>query len=268
MNNLEEQQKSARGGRVRFVLLCVLFFLALVSVVLCSFPQIFPIADETLSRLLMETVPRLFVGGFLVALLLYAGYGGSLRLRRKGLLRAVLWSLPCLLVALANFPYSALIGGTATIGRGDLVPLFLLKCLSVAIMEELFFRALAVPFLLERLKGRLKEGYAVLLSAAVFSLSHLFNLLLRASVPATLLQVGYTFLLGCMFAVQLLETGSVWHCVLVHFLFDVGGVIVTDLGSGYFQDVVFWCLTAAAGVLCAVHVTISLVRRLRMKREE
>lgn len=237
--------------RTRKIAAAVLFFLSLAAVVLCAFPALFP-WEERVSRLLRETLPRLFVAAFLIVLL-----WGSFRPHGR-FLRALLWSMPCIAVALVNFPYSALLSGTARIERFDLLWLFLLKCLSVALMEELFFRALLLPFLRERLRGRRGEFYlSVILSAAIFALAHLLNLLAGAGFGATMLQVGYTFLLGMMFGVMYCVTENIWLCVGVHFLFDVGGLIVTDLGSGAFQDTVFWALTVVVGVICAVYVAIS-----------
>lgn len=226
-------------------------------------PGLISYPDETAGKLVSETAPRLIVGAFLLFLLLTHGFGAPLRPRVSG--KNLLWSLPCLLVALVNFPFSALIRGTATVERVDLLWLFLLKCCSVALFEECFFRGLLVPLFYEKCK---KNAFGVplsaALSAAIFGAVHLFNLFSGAGVGATFLQVGYCFLIGFMLAVTLLRTGDLWLCVAIHALFDVGGMIVTDLGSGAFQDAVFWGLTVAAGVLCAVHIlmtTLALVKR-------
>ncbi len=241
-----------------------LLVLCLGVAAVCSFPSIFP-WEERFVRLLCETLPRLAVAGFLLVVL-----GGKALLPPKGgFLRALVWSLPCFAVALVNFPYSALITGSARIERVDLLWLFLLKCLSVALMEELFFRALLLPVLREtRWGGKWGSFSAVLLSAALFSLMHLINLLMGAGWGATALQLGYTFLLGVMFGVMYCITGNVWLCVAVHALFDVGGLIVTDLGTGAFQDLVFWVLTAVVGALCAVHILLSALRLRKKERED
>lgn len=251
------------------IFLAALAALCVAVIAVCSFPSLFP-WDERTNRLLCEALPRLAVGGFLLFLA-----GREVLLPPKGgFLRALLWSLPCLFVALANFPYSALILGSARIDRPELLPLFLLKCLSVALMEELFFRGLLLPFLRGKFEGvrvrGKKEGFAlsVLVTAALFSLMHLFNLFYGATLGATALQLGYTFLLGVMFAVLFERTHNIWLCVFIHALFDVGGIIVTDLGSGGFQDTVFWILTAAAGAVCAVHILISALKMRKREQAE
>lgn len=242
------------------VLLLILFLPCLALIILFGVPGLLPIADGVTARLCGETVPRLAAGGFLLVLLILKGYGAPFRFSVK--LSHLIWALPCLAVAVVNFPFTALIGGNAVLDRVDLLWLFLLKCLSVALLEETFFRALLVPLLGGETTA--KKLRAVLLSAALFGLMHLLNLF-SGNVGGVLLQVGYTFLLGCMFAVMLLKTGNVYLCMLTHFLFDIGGLIVTDLGHGAFQDRTFWILTAVFGVLCAIHITVSFVRLCKKK---
>lgn len=250
----------------------LLLFSAVVcvaAIVVFSVPDWIGWEDKTLTRLVSETVPRIATGAFLTLLMLRAGYKDAFSVPR-GAFRFV-WAIPCFSVAVVNFPFSALLGGVASIDRPDLLWLFLLKCLSIAYMEELFFRGLLVPFLRQRfLAGKYaKDGtlISVLVSSALFALMHLVNLFLGAGIGSTLLQVGYTFLIGCMLAVVLLETRDLWLCVLLHAVFDVGGAIVTDLGSGAFQDTIFWILTAVAGMVCAAHIIWSLAHRIREERK-
>lgn len=271
MENDRNKQNEA-ASRISRAMLFVLFLCSVAVTVLLSFPELFSFGDDTFFKLFSETVPRFAVSVFLFAMLFTTEeYRRGVIPGRKGALRALLWSIPCFFVALVNFPYTALASGSARILRTDLLWLFLAKCLSVALLEELFFRALLVPFVRVRMKGNLAAGLTVLITAVVFGLSHLINLFFGGGVLPTLLQTGYTFLLGCMFAVMFLKTGNVWLCVLVHFIFDVGGVIVTDLGSGPFQDTVFWILTVAAGLICAVHIACTIFRIMKAEaapREE
>ncbi len=243
----------------RDIFLLILLLPCAAAIVLFGF-DLLPISDEVLQALLRETVPRLAAGGYLLIFMCLKGFSESFLPKWRPF--HLLWVLPCFAVAVVNFPFSALISGEAAIERVDLLWLFLLKCLGIALLEESFFRALLIPLLRE--KGG--DLFAVLLSAALFGAMHLLNLI-SGNVGAVLLQVGYTFLLGCMFAVMLLYTGNIWLCILVHFLFDIGGTIVTDLGRGPFQDTLFWILTAVAGALCAVHIVVTFVR-LRKKNSK
>ena len=244
--------------RNKTILYIVLALCLAISVVF-GIPQLKLLHDETANGLLLEILSRTGLAAFLVCLFVGFGFKHILCPTKFGFGRAVLWCLPCLAVAIVNFPFSALVNGTATVTYPKLLPLFILSCILIGITEELLFRGLLHDSLKHFfMKYRCGYIYAVLLSSAIFALWHLVNLFFGQSIGATLLQVGYTFLLGAMFAVTLDKTKNIWLCVIVHALFDVGGTIVTDLGSGHFQDLTFWILTAIAGVVCAVHIILSL----------
>ena len=234
-----------------------------ISIVVYFVPVSFS-ADQTADRLWREVLPRIALSLAMFALVLLCGYKKIFYIKTDGAAKAALWCLPCLLVALANFPYSALISGTAAIERADLVWLFLQKCLFIAVAEELLFRGLLLGFLADVFKQR-RHAFLlrVITSSAVFALFHLLNLAEGAAIGPTLLQVGYTFLTGLMFAAVTERTHSIWCAVALHFIFDISGLIVPDLGSGHFQDGVFWALTAICAAICAVHLILYAIRKDR-----
>ncbi len=253
-------RKKPMRRRDKFIL-AALLVLTGVSFVLYAVQEFIP-WEGAAKDILFAALPRATVGALL--LFLIATRGNAALLRPKWRVGDLLWSLPCLAVAVVNFPFSALASGAAYIKWPEIIPLFLFKCLSIAVMEEGFFRGLLLPYLRENGRtGKLLP--AVLLSSLLFAAMHLINLAFGAGVGATFLQVGYTFLIGCMLAVLLFRTGNLYLAIFIHFLFDVGGTIVTDLGAGSFQDMTFWILTAVVGVLAAVHVVAALVRMLRGK---
>lgn len=218
-------------------------------------------ADETADRLWREMLPRAALGIVLFVLVLLFGYKNIFALKKEGAAKDLLWCLPCLAVALANFPYSALIAGTATIIRTDLIWLFLLKCLLIAVSEELLFRGILLSFFKDIFNCK-KHSFLlrVTISSAVFALFHLLNLAEGAAVGATLMQVGYTFLTGLMFAAVTERTGSIWLAIVLHFIFDIGGLIVPELGVGLFQDTIFWIITAVCAAVCALHLIIYAIK--------
>jgi hypothetical protein len=247
------------------VVTLILLTLCLAVVVVFSVPNLVFSSDKTVDALLKETCPRLAVTVFLIFLL--ASYDREVLLpSAKNLGKDILWCLPCFAVAVVNFPFSALISGGATVTRTDLIWLFAVKCLSIGAMEELFFRGLLVPLLQKKYENRRYTLlYSILISAAIFSLMHLVNLFFGASVGATALQLVYTFLLGCMFAAMFLKTKNIWLSVAAHTVFDFGGGIVTDLGSGAFQDTVFWVLTIVFGVVCGAYILYYVKKELSKK---
>ena len=239
------------------VILLLSFVLCAGIVVVFGVPDIIPYSDGSLGKLVAETVPRFAVAIFLLVLM--ATRGCAETFKPTWSVRHLLWSIPCFLVAIVNFPFGALIRGAAVIVRTDLLWLFLLKCVAIALLEEIFFRALLLPLFMERLAKRRRVVLVSILStSALFALVHLFNIFFGAGIGETMLQVGYTFLIGCILAVMLLKTKNIWLCIVVHAQFDIGGTIVTDLGNGVFQDMSFWILTAVVGLICAVHILFSL----------
>lgn len=251
------------SGRIKAsdIAFYLLLALCVAAAVVFGVPSFINYGDERLSRLVCDGAPRFAVAVAVAAVIVRSGRGAALEFKPRDLPRALLWCLPCFAVAFANFPYTALAHGDAVIERADLIGLFLFKCLSIALMEELFFRAVLVPFALSAVKKR-RYGttLAVITSSAVFAAMHFINLFFGMSAADVFLQVGYTFLIGCMLAVTLIVTKNVWICVAVHFIFDIGGAIVTDLGSGAFWDFTFWVLTAVAAAACTAHCVIALVR--------
>ena len=238
-------------------LILILFVICAGIALAFGIPNLITYPDQTAGKLVEDTVPRLSIVIFLVVLMLTRGYADTFKPEWRVI--HLLWSIPCFLVAIVNFPFAALIRGAAVIERLDLLWLFIFKCIAIALIEEILFRALLLPFFMERFaKKRYRVLISVLGSSVLFALMHLFNLFFGAGVGETMVQVGYTFLIGCMLAVMMLKTKNIWLCVIVHALFNVGGMIVSDLGSGSFQDITFWILTAVAGLLCAVHIVWSL----------
>ena len=149
----------------------------------------------------------------------------------------------------------------------ELIGLFLLKCLLIGLSEELLFRGIIFYTLSDYFK---RKGFScflpVLLSSVIFALFHFINLFDGAGILAVLQQAGYSFLIGAMLAVVLKKTNNLAACVFLHALFDLGGFFVSDLGTGDPQDLTFWILTAAVGIVCTVHITATLVKMIKKEK--
>ncbi|MBQ8859591.1 MAG: CPBP family intramembrane metalloprotease [Clostridia bacterium] len=165
----------------------------------------------------------------------------------------------CFLVALNNLPLLSLLSGRAQVtAGGGRILLFACVCLSTACFEELFFRAFLFPLLLQRARGARGILLAVLLSAAIFGAAHFFNLAAGASLPATLLQVGYSFLVGCAAALLFLFSRSILLPILFHAVYNFGGLLVERLGEGQIFDTPTVIFTAVLAVVCAVFLVFAL----------
>ena len=168
--------------------------------------------------------------------------------------------LPALAVAVNNFPILGVAQGTVWIERSDLIPLFALDCLLIGVFEELAFRGVFLPSLLERY-GNSKKGFhwTVIGSSAAFGLIHLVNLAEGAGLGATVLQVGYSFLIGGMCAIVLLKSGNLLYCILLHAVYDFGGRFLM-IGGGSLWDLPTVILTAVLAVAVTVWMVIVFLR--------
>src|SRR5262245_11801602 len=93
------------------------------------------------------------------------------------------------------------------------------------IQEELVFRG-AIFELTQRVFDRSQSYMPFLISSLFFSLHH-FELHHYHATPAALLQVGFTFPMGLVFAVLRAESDSLWPGLLVHFLTNLPGCFGT-----------------------------------------
>lgn len=176
-----------------------------------------------------------------------------------------LWAaLPALLVAINNAPIIALCSGSASVTAGTgYIALFAAECVFVALFEEVAFRAIIFALFLQHWGGEMRgRFFAVLSSSALFGAAHLLNLFGGAALAPTLLQTGYSFLIGAMLCIVLLSTGSVMICVCVHAVYNFGGMLVPTLGQGALWDI--WnvptiCLTVLIAVLAFVCSLIMLL---------
>ena len=217
-------------------------------------PRIAPIAGMAVCRA-VSAVVMLF---FCIQLGLFDAPRPAVRSLRA--------ALPALLVALNNAPVIALISGTVAVtAEVSAVILFAFECVAVAALEEIAFRAILFPLMLQRFgTGARARFSAVLLSSALFGLTHLLNLFSGAAVGATALQVGYSFLIGCMLAVVYLHTGSLAGCILLHAVYNFGGMLVPTLGQGAFLDI--WNLPTV--LITAVLAVFAIVFYLRLLLRE
>lgn len=248
------------------IAVCAALFAVFVVVVVLSALQIPVSGDKTADDIIYSCLQTGLAAAFVLTAIAFAlGRKGIFPPLRGGA-RALLWCLPCLAVPLANFPFSSLMGGSATITRPDLVPLFALSCILTALFEEFTFRGLFQSLIALKLaKKPYGEICTVLATSALFGVWHIFNLFSGAGIGATALQVGYAFLLGCMLSAIVIRTGNVWTGVVLHALFNFGGLIVQTLGEGAFQDTAFWIATAVCGISVACHIAAYLIRRARLQ---
>ncbi len=224
------------------------------------------ISDDDYRPAILNTLVMDALGSVVfVCMTLYMGYR-VFQPFHKPILKNALFVLPALAVAINNFPLIGLATGNAYITdpTGGVL-IVLAYCFAIGMFEEFAFRGLFYLMILDgRRKSTKQIFWTTAASCAVFGLVHLVNIAIGASPGATILQVGYSFLIGGMCAIVLLKTGSIWYCVLLHTVYDIGGTILY-LGGGVRWDAVTVTVTAVLGVAVAVFMTVAL---LRIKPEE
>ena len=204
-------------------------------------------------------ITRALGGGLFIALTARLGW------RIWGLpvsLRVFAAVIPAFAVVINNFPIIGLARGAAYVTAPAWeVSLFALSCLLIGVFEEFAFRGVFYMLLLSTRRDSVKKIFWVTVaSSAAFGAVHLFNLLAGAGIGPTLLQVGYSFLIGGMCSIVLIVTGSIWIPVILHALFDFGGYLIPTLGDGIVWDAATVAVTAVLGVAAAVYMTVLLLR--------
>lgn len=213
----------------------ILFWISLALLVgLYIFDPTKGIADETKRQLIRMAVLRICAIPAIVSCIAIL----RLRLNAKPNRSHLAFFLPAMLVALNNSPWLSLANGSAKWNGSAAVWLLAVQVVGVGVMEELAFRGVLLPLLLERF-GRTKKGMwaSILLSSAVFGLIHFANLIETPNLAAVLMQVGYSTLLGALCAVVLLGTGNIWYCIAVHTVYNFGGGLSTYFVGGTVWDV-------------------------------
>ena len=214
----------------------------------------------------ISTIVQQCVGAIAIILLMF-----HLKIKLFGKIHAWLYLLPCLIVALDNFPLISYINGNmhfTRTGAWDFV-LFALYCLAIGLFEECVFRGVLFS-VIASLFSQDKKGFfkTFVVSSAVFGLAHLFNLLSGAGIGATLLQVCYTTLTGGLFAFAMIKTKNVLCAAFVHGLYNFCGLLLSEqgLGSGIVFDVGTGVMMGIISVIIGVFVLYSVWKYTEAER--
>ena len=245
------------------IITALLFILGIICFIFFDVRPIKILEDEKANELLCGVIARIGLS-LLFGWMLYQYGGYKYMVFNHRFFKSLLWSLPCFMVAIINFPFEVLISGKAGIYRMDLMGLYILYVFAIALVEELVFRGVLLLVVSDYLKGkRYQYLFTALMCSAVFSLFHLTNLFEGMGIGDVLLQCLYTFLIGGMLIITMLKTKNIWLCVLIHTIFNFGGMILYTIGtsnSNPWDSTLFWVLTFVGGALCAGHVVYTLLK--------
>lgn len=226
------------GATVAFLALALL----LLELISPTYTQ-----DETLNTLVSVVITRAVGGLAFLLITLFFGYRVFGLRKNKS---AALVALAALAVAVNNLPIIGLVSGNAWVEKRGIYLLFLiLEALAIGFFEEFTFRGVLFTSVLETRRGSSKEIFkATLMSSLMFGLIHLCNVFFGGGIGATLLQAGYSTLIGGMLSIVLLKTGSIWLCVAIHAIYDFCGYLVPTLGGGRIWDGATVAITAVLGI--------------------
>lgn len=217
-----------------FCALFVVFSFAIVSFIFGSISGIKNL-DSTGQRLVLGGIWILFAAGIAVAMYFAAGQKPLesfriLEIRDK----KQAWLLPAgsaiafvggialnrvviLLVSLIPFPkdwvdkHDEIVTGTT---QGNVFVAIIALCVITPIIEELCFRGKAFYYLRKAFGQRLGTFFAVLLTSVLFAVSHV-----------SYIQMIYAFVIGAVFALLSLRSGSVVPSILAHAGFNIANPI-------------------------------------------
>jgi membrane protease YdiL (CAAX protease family) len=109
--------------------------------------------------------------------------------------------------------------------RPGLIILFVFTNLAIGFAEEVIARGVVLNLLLRKW-GHDRQGIylAVIVSALLFGISHLFNLF-TGHLPerANLTQIGYSIAFGVAFAACFLRNNTIWPVIIMHTALDFPG---------------------------------------------
>ena len=229
------------------------------GMVILEYAPIALFPSEPLNTLAKTACSRCLGAVMFLVLLLWLGYRVF---DRSGFGKKLLFILPPLAVVVNNLPILALASGAARVtGTPWEIFFFAMQSLMIGIFEEAAFRGVLLLVLLEKRRSSTKEIFwTTALSAAVFGGVHLLNLAAGAGFGPTIMQVGYSFLIGGMCGIVLLKTRNLWLCALLHAIFDFCGFLVPQLGEGTLWDTPTVVFTAVLAVLVTTYMVFALLK--------
>jgi membrane protease YdiL (CAAX protease family) len=256
--SVNEKNKKIRINLTQKIIVGFLIILMMVFE-LADF-QLFENAKDT--SMVTNSILR-FLGGIIFIVMIVA-FGYRRIFKFRNLKKSLLIVIPALIISINNFPIIAFFDGRAVLTEPVYrVFLFFIECLSIGFFEEIIFRGIILLFLVKRFSHE-RHGVllSIVLSSALFGYFHFFNILSGASLGDTVLQVGYSFLVGMMWAVMYLKTGNLWLTMILHASYNFFGQVMFYLGAVQGRyDVYTVIITSVFAIMVAIY-SIIIYKRL------
>ena len=246
---VDKQKEGMKSPYFMFIFISLMFLIFMVAII------DFQIFNNPLVSIMIQNSFLRILSGFLFLIMLFRfGYGRLLKFNNP--YKSLLIVIPGIVIAINNFPISAFFAGRTTLSEPVYtIFVFIIECLSVGFFEEIIFRVVILLFLLQKLP-KTKKGVllAIIISSAIFGLTHIVNLFSGSSLNNTVLQVGYSFLVGMMWAVMYLKTNNLWLIILLHALYNFFGLVLFELGTVTNRyDVFTIVITSVLGIIVTIY---------------
>lgn len=211
-------------------------------------------------RFTIDIISRALVVIFAAYFIKACGFN-SFAKPQVGLLRILLIFLG-LLVCVNNFPVIGFITGNVFLKDNPKILRYIVYCIAIGVSEEFVFRGIVMPLVGIKFREKPRAPFiTVLITSTIFALCHLFNIF-AAGVPATLLQVGYTFLTGGLFCAVYLFTENLIFSIILHVVFDFGGLLFNNpfgIAAGNMWDKYTIIITAVLGVIATAVYIVAIL---------
>lgn len=181
--------------------------------------------------MIIGSLKRVAMGIIFIMILFFLGYKEMFKFKQAG--KALLVMLPAFLISINNFPISAYLNGRTELNEPVYrIFLFFIECLSVGFFEEILFRGIVLFVLFDIFLDK-NNGIilSVVSSSLIFGLLHIFNVFDGASMRVIIEQIGYSFLMGMLWAVMYVKTKNLWLVMLLHATYNFFGQVMFELGT-------------------------------------
>ena len=246
-----------RKSIYNYIEIAIIIVLCAITVIL-DFIKIEYVKDSLRNGLLSKLIQQ--ACGSIAGILLLR----RLNVRLFGKPTNWLYLIPCLIIAIDNFQFSAYFNGKIELVRTDGLDIFLFAsyCLLVGLFEESIFRGIVFSVLAGAVPHN-KKGFLLtfVTSSLIFGAAHLVN--------GFTWQVGYTILTGGLFAFCLIKTKNIFCCGFIHGLYNFCGLLCgTEENLGLGTGIVFDMGTIITMLVVSIVVGLFVVYKTLQYPEE
>lgn len=221
--------------------------------------------SSTVTSYLKIIVGMLYPVGFMI----FFGFSNAFRSKKffKGLVCGIVLVVMQIIVLLSFFVTAA--EDSATVWNSwDGILMGLLFVIGIGVREECVFRGTIQNILAKKYASSIKGIWiTAIVSAVIFGLIHLFNILAGVDAVPAIIQSLTNFGIGLFYAALYLRSGNIWVMISIHALTDTAGLASSVFLANQSETEVISSLSVATLIsgLVFVGVSIFLLRPSKCK---